>query len=1171
MPEYSRQDLDKLLLFIQQIVTCHDLFDDEIDDSFTEKATQWLMDVMATTLFVYFEQGMLKASSTCPSSVVSCLTYFLREESGHIFSIENFHEEIFFGTINENVEETILAVMSTMYAPLILKDTRWDENVKMRLFNDLNNFLCVLTDINSKMGSFVILFVPQEGNDLTVDEAILDKGLIKRYENVLIHWISQIRMCLNDMENSTQFELACPLDEHDFWVYKFEVLSGIEEQLKHKNIEHILSILTKSQSLFIMKFKILRDELVKEIEKSRSNAKYLKLLIGPCKELEASEYPNDVPPKLPKIIYLIRVISLNSDYFKEKANTERLFSYLSNEIINYCKVKIDITKILNGEPRFGIKICDMSIDCCLAYKIIFKKCVERLQTEDFRKTWIFDHDKIFSQIDIFIKRLMDIMEICECLIVFGRVDETVTIPPLTFGCYNAKEFTLTSQDIEMKFNAGLEKVRQSSDMILNVYNKDWYSEMSAFKALIKSLEEVVQNLLENAFVSISNFEEALDVLTTMLNFSKRQNLQPEYINKVEKMWSMFEEEIILVNKDVTRSGNYHLACLPRYSGKAIVLGIKLKKLERLHAILESAHYLPEVAVSEEILKMYEKTVTNVQNKIEELHSRWSGTIDNQPATYLSRTLINRSPTHGGLLECNIHREILPILEEIRYFGFIEYATPPVLIQTYLKAPKILNTFNKVVNVVLLHNRILCSLSDKERLLFREHIKAMDRKLSPGLFKLTYNDELTNEYITECLKYLDELQHFVDIYKLINVENVRLFEDIAYSSLMTLKVNTVGSLEQFYKTCKQSRNVAMEKFISAYRKVINYNIVLYEGFDPQNNPAIREKWANFIRKIDALAEYSILNCAVNTLTGVKNLMVGTNDIAPDPFIAIDITLGDENIEFQPSLDNTVKTIMNLYHDLIRNIRYFPRLSEKFEVPATKDSAEFYQVVEMDETSDKLVHQIKNVTETMRDKTIDYVYSWSLFEPIWKVDIDKFAAKYLEKGLEIEEFEAAMMKYFDVANQVMMQDTIVTINFIRYNCSKLKSRVLDHIAKWKRKYKEMLCDETAKKYEKFENSLTTRIEELNKSPTNFADVEAALKLYETTMKETKERENDMAVIRKYFSYLGEIVFNYLHHVKVVISKKCLIYRKIRNRDADAFTKKYRKPAEDLDSLSRATARS
>lgn len=152
-----------------------------------------------------------------------------------------------------------------------------------------------------------------------------------------------------------------------------DVLSGIVGQIQHKNIQHIITILEQSQSLFIKNFKQLIEELNKELNKSSSNSAYLKLLVAPCLEIENLPLPVDVPVKLPNIIYLIRVISLNSTYYNSKANTERLFSHLSNEIINYCKTKVDIHKILAGNPRFGIKICDMSIDCCLSYKQIFKE------------------------------------------------------------------------------------------------------------------------------------------------------------------------------------------------------------------------------------------------------------------------------------------------------------------------------------------------------------------------------------------------------------------------------------------------------------------------------------------------------------------------------------------------------------------------------------------------------------------------------------------------------------------------------------------------------------------------------------------------------------------------------------------------------------------------------
>jgi dynein heavy chain len=65
-----------------------------------------------------------------------------------------------------------------------------------------------------------VLYVPNEGHNLTIDEAVNDRNLIKRYETVITYWISQIQLCINDMKYLNQQTLPCPSDEYDFWVYK---------------------------------------------------------------------------------------------------------------------------------------------------------------------------------------------------------------------------------------------------------------------------------------------------------------------------------------------------------------------------------------------------------------------------------------------------------------------------------------------------------------------------------------------------------------------------------------------------------------------------------------------------------------------------------------------------------------------------------------------------------------------------------------------------------------------------------------------------------------------------------------------------------------------------------------------------------------------------------------
>lgn len=222
-----------------------------------------------------------------------------------------------------------------------------------------------------------------------------------------------------------------------------------------------------------------------------------------------------------------------------------------------------------------------------------------------------------------------------------------------------------------------------------------YEKISSFKKIIRALEGNVESLLVHSFINIDNVEEALDILTATYNFSKRKTLQPEYNRKVEEMWNMFGNELIETNKEITRSENFHLACLPRNAGKSLVLHIRMKKIERLKDLLTTAHYLPKVWCQEEKMKMFKSTIENILNRIEWYQDTWSRNISQQPNSYLTRFLINRSPTHGGLLECNIDRNFLPIMMETKYFEFIEQPIPAQLVPIYGKAGKLANLANKV--------------------------------------------------------------------------------------------------------------------------------------------------------------------------------------------------------------------------------------------------------------------------------------------------------------------------------------------------------------------------------------------------------------------------------------------------------------------------------------------
>lgn len=80
---------------------------------------------------------------------------------------------------------------------------------------------------------------------------------------------------------------------------------------------------------------------------------------------------------------------------------------------------------------------------------------------------------------------------------------------------------------------------------------------------------------------------------------------------------------------------------------------------------------------------------------------------------------------------------------------------------YSKASSIEFVYECVLNVVLDYNRILCSLSDDERLLFKPLISAVEKKISPGLSKLTWSADIGDEYITECSNTTAEVYFIFD--------------------------------------------------------------------------------------------------------------------------------------------------------------------------------------------------------------------------------------------------------------------------------------------------------------------------------------------------------------------------------------------------------------------------
>lgn len=161
---------------------------------------------------------------------------------------------------------------------------------------------------------------------------------------------------------------------------------------------------------------------------------------------------------------------------------------------------------------------------------------------------------------------------------------------------------------------------------------------------------------------------------------------------------------------------------------------------------------------------------------------------------------------------------------------------------------------------------------------------------------------------------------------------------------------------------------------------------------------------------------------------------------------------------------------------------------------------------------------SVIEMNIDKIRDFLDNWNLFRILWEVDINLFMTEYRKIGIELVDFEDSMSKYFDVQNQVLMQDTISTVTYVILNASKLKKAALEYIKWWKRSYRQTLCDSTLRKLEAFYAYSNNHVEKLSITPDTIEELEKLVEAIKSLTADIEVKSLDMVEITNFYEFLG-----------------------------------------------------
>lgn len=92
-------------------------------------------------------EGVLKGQLSVPEESHSGFVYFLRTP-WHVFTVENFHATVVFGSINRDTMMCVLKAMENIYVPVALNTGEWPESI---LF--LFAFIAIITWFEDNINS----------------------------------------------------------------------------------------------------------------------------------------------------------------------------------------------------------------------------------------------------------------------------------------------------------------------------------------------------------------------------------------------------------------------------------------------------------------------------------------------------------------------------------------------------------------------------------------------------------------------------------------------------------------------------------------------------------------------------------------------------------------------------------------------------------------------------------------------------------------------------------------------------------------------------------------------------------------------------------------------------------------------------------------------------------
>ncbi|XP_069110280.1 uncharacterized protein, partial [Argopecten irradians] len=266
--------------------------------------------------------------------------------------------DVFCGELKHNTIETLTALLSDVYLPLIKAQKEWGEcnnECQTNLTHSMDKFLTALNESTASMQTSKQLMLKQPENVILNDfkqqrAAALDPQLNSQYEELVNDWMNTIETTLNDTSDERKVAFpdepasrfldpnAGPLSELERWRRRQRLLTNITEQLKSKECKAVIGVLITVKSRLLKKWKNVDASITDAMNDTKDKVKYLESLRRHFDQLYHDATPASIINNaIPGITNSVRQMDSISRYYARVGFLGLMFTKITNQLVLACK------------------------------------------------------------------------------------------------------------------------------------------------------------------------------------------------------------------------------------------------------------------------------------------------------------------------------------------------------------------------------------------------------------------------------------------------------------------------------------------------------------------------------------------------------------------------------------------------------------------------------------------------------------------------------------------------------------------------------------------------------------------------------------------------------------------------------------------------------------------